>query len=285
MADSVDIARLLRWATSQLEAVSLSPRIDAEILLATVLDTGRSHLRAWPEKIPDALEQREFEILVQRRASGTPVAYLTGEKEFWSLSLQVTPATLVPRPETEKLVETALALLTAEAPLRLADLGTGCGAIALALASERPHWQIIATDQDTAALRVARNNAARLSLTHIDFRQGHWLEPLAGVEELDAIVSNPPYVTEDDPHLPALAGEPRQALVAGEDGLDDIRRIISQGYGHLRPQGWLLLEHGADQGAAVRALMESCDYRDVHTVRDDAGLDRLSAGRKSATQV
>ena len=283
MADSIDIAGLLHWGASQLEAVSASSRLDAEILLARVLDTGRSHLRAWPEKIPSPLQQREFEVLVRRRADGAPVAYLTGEKEFWSLSLRVSPATLVPRPETEKLVETALALLDAEAPLQLADLGTGCGTIALALASERPRWHIIATDRNIDALRIARDNAARLSLAQIDFRQGHWLAPLAQAQPFDAIVSNPPYVAAGDPHLEALGEEPRQALVAGEDGLDDIREIISHGPRHLRPDGWLLLEHGADQGAAVRGLMESIGYRNVHTISDDAGLDRVTGGRNPQT--
>ncbi len=284
MADPIDIARLLRWGSSQLEAVSPSPGLDAEILLARVLKTDRSHLRAWPEKTPDTLQQREFEVLVQRRAGGTPIAYLTGEKEFWSLALRVSPDTLVPRPETEKLVETALALLDTQATLRIADLGTGSGAIALALASECPQWQIIATDKHPDALRVARNNATRLSLQHLDFRQGDWLQALTGENELDAIISNPPYVAADDPHLQTLKQEPSHALVAGTDGLDAIREIITRSNGHLRTQGWLLLEHGADQGPAVRELMESARYHVVHTIRDDAGLERITAGRCSSSQ-
>lgn len=282
MTDSIDIAGLVHWGTSQIAAVSTSPRIDAELLLARVLGVGRSHLRAWPEKTVASLQRREFEVLVHHRARGAPVAYLTGEREFWSLSLRVTPDTLVPRPETETLVATALALMDDRHAPRVADLGTGSGAIALALASERPGWQIIATDICPAALRVARENATNLNLVQVDFRQGHWCEALTGLEELDAILSNPPYVAAADPHLLALHEEPQQALVSGEDGLAAIRELLAEAPARLRENGWLLLEHGAQQGAAVRELMESLGYTTVHTTRDDAGLERVTGGRRPA---
>lgn len=282
MVDTIDIAGLVHWGASQLEAVSTSPRLDAEILLARVLGADRSHLRAWPEKAVAPLQRSEFEVLVQHRARGAPVAYLTGEREFWSLSLRVTPDTLVPRPETETLVATALGLLDDRHTLRVADLGTGSGAIALALASERPDWRIIATDICPAALRVARENATSLNLMQVDFRQGHWCQALTGLGELDAILSNPPYVAVTDPHLLTLHEEPQQALAAGEDGLDAIRELLAEAPVRLCQNGWLLLEHGAQQGPAVRELMESAGFSAVHTTRDDSGLERVTGGRRPA---
>jgi release factor glutamine methyltransferase len=231
--------------------------------------------------VPAAVVDRCRDLL-RRRAAGEPVAYLTGRRDFWTLELEVTPAVLIPRPETERLVEEVLALFPAAPPIRLADLGTGSGALALALAAERPAWQIVATDASPEALAVARRNAERLRLGNVELRCGSWAEALGAHERFAAIVSNPPYVAEGDPHLAAgdLPFEPRSALVAGADGLAAIRVLIPAAVAHLRAGGWLLLEHGAGQGAAVRALLEEGGLAAVRTLRDLAGHERASLGRR-----
>lgn len=228
-----------------------------------------------------AEQQQRLHALVQRRAAGEPIAYLTGVREFWSLALHVTPATLIPRPETELLVELALARIPADGNCTVADLGTGSGAVALALAHERPRARVIATDISAAALAVARANAARLDLTHVEFRPGEWLAAL-GDTVVDLIATNPPYVREDDPHLREgdVRFEPRSALTAGADGLDAIRAIAAGAGDRLRPGGWLLTEHGHDQGAAVRALLREKGYLDTESFRDLAGLERVTGGRR-----
>jgi release factor glutamine methyltransferase len=257
---------------------SATPRLDAELLLCHVLDKSRAWLRTWPERALTADEQAAFAELVARRAAGEPVAYLTGRCGFWSLELKLTPATLIPRPDTETLVEWALELIPATAAWRIADLGTGSGAIALALGRERPGCRILATDASAAALAVAQENAALNGIGNVAFRQGAWYAPLAG-ERHELIVSNPPYIAEHDPHLAALCHEPRSALTAGPDGLDDIRLLIAGAPHHLTPDGWLLLEHGWDQGAAVRDLLQRHGYRQVQTRRDGAGHERSSGGQ------
>jgi release factor glutamine methyltransferase len=255
-----------------------TPALDAEVLLAHVLSVGRAQLRSHPE---EAAHERAdpYRALIERRARGEPLAYLTGTREFWSLPVCVSRAVLVPRPETELLVERALALRAA-AEGHVVDLGTGSGAIALALARERPHWQVTATDLSRDALAVARANAVQLELTRIDFREGSWFAPLAGAR-FDLIVSNPPYVAADDPALedPALAHEPRLALTPGADALRCLREIARDAPQHLTPGGWLLLEHGADQGVAVRAELVLAGCRYVRSQRDLAGHERITEGQ------
>lgn len=274
------LAGLLAAATARLAAAgSDSPRADAEVLLAHALDRPRSHLRAWPDDIPDAAPAARYAGLVERRAAGEPVAYLTGRRGFWTFELAVTPATLIPRPETELIVELALARLPAGQALRVADLGTGSGAIALALAAERPQLQVTATDASPAALAVARANAATLGLANVVFTAGDWCAALDGRYAL--IAANPPYVAETDPHLARgdLRHEPRSALAAGADGLDDLRRIVAGARAHLVSGGWLLLEHGHDQGEAVPALLGAAGYREIACVHDLEDRPRVSLAR------
>ncbi|ANX03993.1 peptide chain release factor N(5)-glutamine methyltransferase [Immundisolibacter cernigliae] len=250
---------------------------DCALLLALALDVPRAWLLAHAEQRPDDAALGRFETLLRRRLAGEPMAYLRGRQGFWSLELDVTPDVLVPRPETELLVELALACMGECG--RLADLGTGSGAIALALASTRPHWQIVATDRSAAALAVADGNAARLGLS-VEFRQGDWFAPLAG-ERFDIIVSNPPYIAAHDTCLEGdgVRREPRAALVAGDDGLADLAAIIAGSAAHLSPGGWLLLEHGADQGPAVRALLASAGFVALATHADLASRPRVTLGR------
>ena len=273
--DAPSAARLLAQARAAIDVV------DAEHLLLHVLARPRSWLFAHADDAVTATEAAAFRALVERRAQGEPVAYLTGTQGFWSLELAVTPATLIPRPETERLVELALERLPAGVAVRVADLGTGSGAIALAIARERPQAQVIATDASAAALEVARANAERNRVRNVQFRQGDWLVPLAG-ERFDLIASNPPYIADGDPHLSAgdLRFEPPTALSSGADGLDAIRSIVRDAPAHLAPAGWLLLEHGWDQGEAVRALMAAAGFVEVGTEPDLEGRDRVSLGRR-----
>ena len=219
---------------------------------------------------------RRFRRLIERRARGEPAAYIFGRREFWSLDLEVTPAVLVPRPETERLVEIALELVPASAELQLADLGTGSGAIALALARERPECRVVATDTSAAALALAASNAARLGLGNVEFRRGHWCAPI-GRDRPAMIIANPPYVARRDPHLrgDGVRFEPREALIAGEDGLDAIREIIACAPRYLPPSGRILLEHGAGQGEAIRDLLAQRGFRNVTQYRDYADCERV----------
>jgi release factor glutamine methyltransferase len=266
------IDRLLAAARTRVE------RADAELLLAHVLGKPRSWLFAHGDEMLDAGDADRFELALQRCAGGEPVAYITGRRGFWTFDLAVTPDTLVPRPETERLVELALQRLPTDRPLRIADLGTGSGAIALALAHERPLAHVVATDASAGALEIARGNARDLRLANVEFRHGHWHAPLAG-ERFDLIASNPPYIAAGDPHLPDLRFEPDAALASGADGLDAIREIVREASPHLVPGGWLLLEHGFDQGPAVRALLQAAGMSDVATERDMEGRDRVTLGR------
>jgi len=268
-------------AARRLAAISDTPRLDAEVLLAAALDRPRSHLLAWPERIPEPEQAARFAAWLERRLAGEPVAYLLGRREFWSLELDVTPDTLIPRPETELLVELALERLPVDRPVTVADLGAGSGAIALALAVERPRARIVATDRSLAALTVAQRNARRLGVANVEFREGDWCAPLAG-ECFDLIASNPPYVAATDSRWRrgALRFEPPSALVAGEDGLSAIRAIVAQAPARLRPGGWLLLEHGYDQGEAVPALLWEWGFVEVSDHLDAAGVSRASCGRR-----
>lgn len=257
-------------------------RADAQWLLLHVLGRGRGWLFAHAGDALAASDGAAFAALVARREAGEPVAYLTGRRGFWTLDLAVTPATLIPRPETELLVELALARIPPDAPARVADLGTGSGAIALALASERPRTQVVATDASAAALAVARANAASHGLGNVDFRAGSWWAPLAA-ERFDLIASNPPYIEAGDPHLDRgdLRFEPAAALASGADGLDDLRVIAAQAPAHLQVGGWLLVEHGWNQGAAVRGLFTAAGLVDVDTARDLEGRERVTLGRRA----
>ena len=258
---------------------SPTARLDAELLLAAVLGKPRSYLRTWPEHEPGAEQLAAFAALLERRRMGEPVAYILGHQGFWSLDLEVAPHTLIPRPDTELLVETALQLAPAT-PQRVLDLGTGSGAIALALASERRGWQVTGVDRIAEAVALAERNRQRLKLGNAEFRQSSWFDGLAG-ERFGLILSNPPYIAADDRHLGEgdVRFEPLSALVAGVDGLDDIRQIIAQAPRHLQAGGWLLLEHGYDQAEAVRELLAAAGFTAVDSRRDLGGHQRISLGR------
>ena len=273
--------------TTQALTTSTTGRLDAELLLAHVLDKPRSYLFTWPEQLLDSTQVAGLRQLVSRRQAGVPVAYLIGQREFWHLTLKVTEATLIPRPDTELLVELALnpELLSWQEPsatVRVADLGTGSGAIALALASECPHWDIVAIDKSPAALAVARENAANNRITNTRFVEGSWCTPLAQ-NTMSLIVSNPPYIADDDPHLKEgdVRFEPISALTSGIDGLKDIRQIAQQALPCLVPGGWLLLEHGYDQGAQVQTILAQVGYTQIRTEADLADHDRVTAARRA----
>jgi len=257
-----------------------NPRLDAEILLAHALKKPRSYLFAWPEYELTPEQVHPFQALLARRLEGESIAHILGEKEFWSLTLEVTPETLIPRPDTELLVELALQKLPETAPQIVADLGTGSGAIALAIAKERPHWQIIATDNYPATLAVAKRNAHQLMLPNIRFYLGDWCEALPP-GKLNAVISNPPYIAVGDPHLasPDLLFEPQQALVSGEEGLYDLEQIINQAVKHLAEDGWLLLEHGFDQALAVQQRMQETGYENISTHCDLSAHPRVTMGQ------
>lgn len=257
-------------------------RLEAELLLGHVLGRDRAWLFAWPERDIGDVDSNRFRALLGKRLDGHPIAYLTGHREFWSLDLEVNASVLIPRPETELLVETALERMPAAPGPRCADLGTGSGAVALAIARERPDAMVIATELSPEAVLVARRNAQRLGLTNVEVRQGSWTEPLDGV--FDVLVSNPPYLAATDPHLDEgdLRFEPRGALTAADSGLADLREIARQARSHLRPGGHLVLEHGHEQGEAVRGLLADLGYTGTQTRRDLAGLDRISSGARPA---
>lgn len=259
---------------------SPSARLDAELLLAHVLGKPRSYLRAWPEREVPPEPAARFAASLARRRQGEPVAYILGHQGFWSLDLEVTPATLIPRPDTELLVETALALLPAT-PTAVLDLGTGTGAIALALATERPAWQVLGVDRIAEAVALASRNRERLGLRNADFRVSDWFSAVAG-QRFRLLVGNPPYIAAGDRHLGEgdVRFEPSSALVAGVDGLDDLRTIVAGAPAHLEPGGWLLLEHGYDQAAAVRALLEAAGFVAVESRRDLGGQVRVTLGRR-----
>ncbi len=266
------IAELLR--TSGLAAV------DARVLLRHALGVDDVYLIAHGSDTVDEPLAAKFRALVARRAAGEPVAYLTGEREFYGHTFKVTPDVLIPRPETELLVELALERLPLDKPARVLDLGTGSGCIGVSIASERHLAKVTAADISTAALEIAHANARRLALTNVTFEQGRWFEAVAG-QRFDIIVSNPPYVAVGDSHLTRgdLRYEPAQALSAGDDGLLDIAFIVAHAREHLVPGGWLLLEHGYNQAATTSALLRLAEFFDVHVWRDLAGIERVSGGR------
>lgn len=258
--------------------------LESEILLAYTLEKTRTWLYTWPERELTAAQLTRFNALIERRLQGEPSAYITGEREFWSLPLEVTPDTLIPRPETELLVELTLEHIPLDAPCNIADLGTGSGAIALALASERPRSHVFAVDFSAGALAIAARNRARHALNNVTLCCGDWFEPLAE-QTFQVIVCNPPYIRENDTHLNQgdLPFEPRSALVATDNGLDDIRTIIADSRARLATNGWLLIEHGYDQSVDVTQLFAQHGYHNVTAHHDLSGQPRVVSGQCPST--
>ncbi|MCE2593563.1 peptide chain release factor N(5)-glutamine methyltransferase [Motilimonas cestriensis] len=276
------IAAALHWGQTQL-IDSDSPALDVRVLLCFALEKPDSYLYTWPERTITVQQQAVFVELVARRVQGEPVAHIVRQREFWSLPLIVNASTLIPRPDTEVLVEQALALASAHPMLAQAgalDLGTGTGAIALALASEWPHVTVTGVDVKSEAVELALRNGNNLQLNNAQFKQGSWFEPVAG-QKFALIVSNPPYIDEDDHHLTAgdVRFEPLSALVAKEKGLADLAFIATQATEYLLANAWLIMEHGFAQGEAVRNLLTQNGYCDVHTVQDYGGNDRITLGK------
>ncbi|CAH0534017.1 Release factor glutamine methyltransferase [Vibrio stylophorae] len=277
MAALPNLEQAQQFACAQFE--SESAKLDAALLLCFVLDKPRSYLFTWPDAQLSEVQWQQYQNLISRRQQGEPVAYLIGEREFWSLPLSVSPDTLIPRPDTERLVEVALELLPASAASIL-DLGTGTGAIALALASERRDCAVTGVDRIEGAVQLAQCNGQKLNLPQVRFVQSNWFDALAG-QRFDLIVSNPPYIDDADPHLEQgdVRFEPRSALVAGDHGLSDIDWISTHAIDHLQSGGWLAFEHGYDQGLAVRQLLQQKGYCQVRTEQDYGGRDRVTLGQ------
>lgn len=274
------ISEALDWAAAQLRPASDSARLDAEVLLAHALGVSRTYLYTWPDRALTAEALGRARELLEQRVRGVPVAYLTGRQEFWSLSLTVSEATLIPRPETELLVELALERTASERPASVLDLGTGSGAIALAIAHERPLARVTAIDSSRPALTVAAGNARQLGL-QIELLEGDWYTPVTG-RTFDIIVSNPPYIGRDEPE-PDVGDsrfEPRQALIAEAGGLADLKHIVERAQAHLAANGWLLVEHGYRQGPACRELFTAAGFTAVETAQDLQGHDRVTLGRQ-----
>jgi release factor glutamine methyltransferase len=283
-AESVQtLGVLLQQHSKALEAAlnldSSSARIEVQCLLQAVLQANRAWLLTHPEQSLDADQHARYMTLLEQRLGGEPIAYLLGEREFYGLTFKVTPATLIPRPETELLVELALQRIPEKGLCRVLDLGTGSGAIALSIAHARPEAEVVAVDASSAALEVAQINMQRLDLGNVRLMQSDWFFALHD-KRFDMIVSNPPYIAADDVHLAQgdVRFEPRTALASGADGLEDIRRIILQAKAHLNANGWLLLEHGYDQAAQVRALLQQSGFTGVFSTCDLAGIERVSGG-------
>ncbi len=264
-------------ATDQL--ASTTPRLDAEILLAHMLNVSRGYCYSHADQALNLEQQKAYQALIERRMTGEPIAYIVGKQAFWNHDFEVTPDTLIPRPETELLIQLLLSELPTESELQIADLGTGSGAIALTLAKERPNWHITATDFSKEALQVAKKNAQRLSVENIEFSQGSWCLALSQTS-YHAIIANPPYIATDDPHLGwgDVRFEPTSALISGPDGLSALKEIISNACEYLHNGGYLLLEHGYNQGPAVRELFSSCGFSRIKTEHDLAGHERATSG-------
>ncbi len=276
------LAQALKLAISQLN-MHHQAGLDAEVLLAHVLNKPRVYLHTWPEAELRQDQELQFLSMIRQRAAGQPVAYLTGQREFWSLNFAVTPDSLIPRPETELLVERTLTLLPENETLRIADLGTGSGAIAIALAHERRHWQLYAIDRSLQCVKLAQSNSRRLDVDNLCFINADWSKALAN-RRFDAIVANPPYIADRDPHLRQgdVRFEPASALTGGPQGLDDLRRLTKDAPRVLKPGGWIVLEHGMDQANNIRKLLNKLAFKNISTARDLAGLERVSCAQKPA---
>jgi release factor glutamine methyltransferase len=280
MANSV--TALLNQAYQQLAAVSDSALLDAEVLLCHCLHKNRSFIRAWPEHQLTDQQAAEFLALIAQRQQGVPVAYLTGEREFWSRSFKVNPDVLIPRPDSELLIELSLDLLPANQASKIIDLGTGSGILAITLAAERPGSQVIACDLSPAALRTAQDNAQQLQIDNVRFLASNWFSTITD-RDFDLVISNPPYIDQHDPHLQQgdVRFEPDSALISAENGLQDIRLLADQARQHLKPGGYLLIEHGYDQQSAVQALFKRFNYQQITTHPDYAGNPRVTSGQWS----
>ena len=261
----------------KLEGLSDTARLDVAVLLAHALERDKTYLYTWPDRELTAAQQQVFESLLAQRQKGVPIAYLVGEKEFWSLPIKVSSDTLIPRPDTELLVQLGLELFDSDSPRTIADLGTGTGAIALALAHERSRWQVLGADISPQIVALAEQNRVAFQLMNLRFVVSDWCSALPK-QAFDLILGNPPYIAADDPHL--LCGdvrfEPKTALVSEEDGLHDIKCIATQAKDHLKLQGFLLLEHGCQQAQAVREILSAAGYSNMKTFQDLAGLDRAT---------
>lgn len=277
-----ELKKILRQSVAQLQETSPSAQLDAEVLLAFVLKKSRTFLHTHPEAQLTPKQSQEFMTLITQRLTGVPIAYLTQQREFWSLPIRVSPATLIPRPETEQLVELTLALLPDHTHATILDLGSGSGAIALALAAERPAWQLIAAEISLEALAIIQENAACLHIPNIRSYHSNWFTEIPAMR-FDAIVSNPPYIAEGDPHLTMgdVRFEPKHALISGASGLDDLYHIIEQSHARLNPGGILLLEHGYNQGQAVREWLAKNHYQNIQSWPDWQGHERVSGGWRS----
>lgn len=270
---------LIDSAATNLAPFSENPTLDAEVLLCHCLRKSRSFLRAWPEHYPSTRQVAEFKTLVQLRAQGHPVAYLTGQREFWSREFKVSPDVLIPRPETELLIELALKLLPTGKPAKIIDLGTGSGVIAITLAAERPLVEVIAVDTSHSALAIAKDNARQVGAANVKFVNSAWMSNIEDLD-FDLVISNPPYIASDDPHLQQgdVRFEPDSALVSAENGLRDIRLIAEQAREHLKPGGHLLVEHGYNQQAAVQTIFKNLNYQQISTHADLSGNPRVTSG-------
>lgn len=277
------IQTLLTAASQQLANSSDSPALDAEVLLSHVLKKNRSYLRAWPENRLNTMQLSQFQNLIQQRQAGHPIAYLTGTREFWSREFLVTPEVLIPRPDTECLIDLALSLIPADSDCHIADLGTGSGIIAITLAAERPQSQVTACDLSATALVIATENAKRHQINNIRFYQSDWFANLPK-QPFQIILSNPPYIATDDPHLQQgdVRFEPRSALIAKQRGLSDIESIAEQAKHWLEINGHLLVEHGYDQEAAVQQIFNNAGYTNVQTYRDLSGQPRVTYGKRES---
>lgn len=282
MASSIQLIHVIEDAIKQLQVTSDSSRLDSELLLCHVLEKDRSYLRAWPEYELTMQQLELFHQLLKQRLQGKPVAHILGERGFWSLDLKVTPDTLIPRPDTERLVELALDIIPTQAQWNILDLGTGTGAIALSLAKEHSTSHITATDQSNAALDVAKENANRNKISNITFIQSDWFKGLTkdGSLQFEMIVSNPPYIKEHDPHLQQgdVRFEPRSALTSGDDGLNDIRTIIKNSKDYLADNGVLIIEHGYDQADEVCSLLKAANFTQVTDFKDYNDNPRIAVG-------
>lgn len=276
------LAQALKQATRQLQMHDQAG-LDAEVLLAHVLKKPRVYLHAWPEAELSRDQELQFIDMIRQRAAGQPVPYLTGQREFWSMNFSVTPDSLIPRPETELLVERTLALLPENRTLRVADLGTGSGAIAIALAHERKHWRLYAIDHSFQCIKLAQRNARHLNVDNLYFINADWGRALAD-QCCDAIVANPPYIADHDPHLQQgdVRFEPESALTAGPQGMDDLRDLIEEAPRILKPGGWIVLEHGMNQANSVHKLLNNITFKNIMTTPDLAGLERVSCAQKPA---
>lgn len=275
-----DIETALTTATTRLTETSDTASLDAEVLLCHVLKKTRSHLRAWPEKELSNEQQTQFQQLIEKRIKGTPIAYLTGNREFWSRDFKVNEHVLIPRPDTELLIELSLNLLKNKTNASIIDLGTGSGAIAITLAAERPDIDVWATDQSEQALKIAKENASSHQIQNIHFCLSDWFDSIKA-SKFDLVISNPPYIDGDDPHLSQgdVRFEPESALVADNNGLKDIKSISQQAQTYLKSGGTLLIEHGYDQQSAVQALFKRFNYHDTQTHTDLSGNPRVTTGQ------